>query len=74
MPTIQIWIDLWTTNSAIAINKSGKTEIIKNFERDEFTPSVYWFDKAKNPLVWKRAYGNFINMQIMRMFEILSLR
>ena len=56
MPTIQIWIDLWTTNSAIAINKSGKTEIIKNFERDEFTPSVYWFDKAKNPLVWKRAY------------------
>lgn len=56
MPTIQIWIDLWTTNSAIAINKSGKTEIIKNFERDEFTPSVYWFDKAKNPLIWKRAY------------------
>jgi len=56
MSTIQIGIDLGTTNSAIAYNNGGKIEIIKNFEMDEFTPSVFGYDKAKNPLVWKRAY------------------
>ena len=56
MTTIQIGIDLGTTNSAIAINSTWNIEVIKNFERDEFTPSVFWFDKAKNPLVGKRAY------------------
>jgi len=56
MNTIQIWIDLWTTNSAITYNNSWKIEVIKNFELDDFTPSVFWYDKAKNPLVWKRAY------------------
>jgi len=56
MSTIQIWIDLWTTNSAIAYNNAWKIEVIKNFELDEFTPSVFWYDKAKNSLVWKRAY------------------
>ena len=56
MSTIQIWIDLWTTNSAIAYNNAWNIEVIKNFELDEFTPSVFWYDKAKNPLVWKRAY------------------
>lgn len=56
MSTIQIGIDLWTTNSAIAYNNWWDIEIIKNFEMDEFTPSVFGYDKAKNPLVWKRAY------------------
>jgi molecular chaperone DnaK len=41
MATIQIGIDLGTTNSAIAVNHAGKIEIIKNFDRDEFTPSVF---------------------------------
>ena len=56
MSTIQIWIDLWTTNSSIAYNNSWKIEIIKNFEMDEFTPSVFGYDKSKNALVWKRAF------------------
>lgn len=56
MSTIQIWIDLWTTNSAIAYNNAWNIEVIKNFELDEFTPSVFWYDKAKNTLVWKKAY------------------
>lgn len=56
MSTIKIGIDLWTTNSAIAYNNWWDIEIIKNFEMDEFTPSVFGYDKAKNPLVWKRAY------------------
>jgi molecular chaperone DnaK len=56
MSTIQIWIDLWTTNSAIAYNNSWKIEVIKNLEQGDFTPSVFWYDKAKNALVWKKAY------------------
>ncbi|MBS8122197.1 Hsp70 family protein [Candidatus Vampirococcus lugosii] len=56
MSTIQIGIDLGTTNSAIAYNNCGNIEIIKNFEMDEFTPSVFGYDKANNPLVGKRAY------------------
>ena len=52
---IQIGIDLGTTNSEIAANVKGKIEIIKNSEGDEYTPSVFGFDKAKNKVVGKRA-------------------
>ncbi len=53
---IQIGIDLGTTNSSIAINNKGNVEIIKNADRDEYTPSVFGVDKAKNKIVGKRAY------------------
>jgi len=53
---IQVGIDLGTTNSEIAINNNGKVEIIKNVFGDEYTPSVFGFDKAKNKVVGKRAY------------------
>lgn len=53
---IQIGIDLGTTNSSIAVNNKGKIEIIKNADRDEYTPSVFGIDKAKNKVVGKRAY------------------
>ncbi|MDO8657593.1 MAG: Hsp70 family protein [Candidatus Levybacteria bacterium] len=53
---IQIGIDLGTTNSSIAINKNGTTEVIKNADRDEYAPSVFGIDKAKNKVVGKRAY------------------
>lgn len=53
---IQIGIDLGTTNSEIAINRSGKPEIVKNVFGDEYTPSVFGIDKAKNKVVGKRAY------------------
>lgn len=53
---IQIGIDLGTTNSSIAVNNKGKIEIIKNADRDEYTPSVFGIDKAKNKVVGRRAY------------------
>jgi molecular chaperone DnaK len=53
---IQIGIDLGTTNSEIAINNSGKIEIVKNVFGDEYTPSVFGIDKSKNKVVGKRSY------------------
>lgn len=53
---IQIGIDLGTTNSEIAVNAKGNIDVIKNPEGDEYTPSVFGFDKAKNKIVGKRAY------------------
>ena len=53
---IQIGIDLGTTNSEIAISNNGKIEIVKNVFGDEYTPSVFGFDKAENKVVGKRAY------------------
>ncbi|MFA5781751.1 MAG: Hsp70 family protein [Bacteroidales bacterium] len=54
--SIQIGIDLGTTNSEIAINNNGKIEIVKNVFGDEYTPSVFGVDKSKNKVVGKRAY------------------
>ena len=57
---IQIGIDLGTTNSEIAIN-NNKIEIIKNMFGDEYTPSVFGIDKAKNKVVGKIAYERLYN-------------
>jgi len=53
---IQIGIDLGTTNSEIAVNNKGNVEIVKNIFNDEYTPSVFGVDKAKNKIVGKRSY------------------
>ncbi|NQU83548.1 MAG: Hsp70 family protein, partial [Parcubacteria group bacterium] len=42
--------------SEVAINNNGKIEIIKNIFGDEYTPSVFGIDKAKNKIVGKHAY------------------
>jgi len=53
---IQIGIDLGTTNSEVAANNKSHIEIVKNIFNDEYTPSVFGVDKAKNKVVGKRAY------------------
>jgi molecular chaperone DnaK len=53
---IQIGIDLGTTNSESAVNSGETVEIIKNIWQDEYTPSVFGFDKSKNKVVGKKAY------------------
>lgn len=53
---IQIGIDLGTTNSEVAVNRNNEIEIVKNVFGDEYTPSVFGIDKAKNKVVGKRAY------------------
>src|SRR5258706_14905313 len=54
--TVQIGIDLGTTNSSIAINDKGKIIVIKNIFQEEFTPSVFGFDRSENKIVGKKAY------------------
>jgi len=54
--TIQIGIDLGTTNSEIAISHSDKIEIVKNGFGLEYTPSVFGFDISNNVRVGKIAY------------------
>lgn len=57
--TIQIGIDLGTTNSSVAINSNGTIEIVKKPGGVEYTPSVFGFDKAKNKVVGQKAYENY---------------
>lgn len=54
--TIKIWIDLWTTNSAVVINNNWKFEVIKNSDQMDYTPSVFGYNKWKNIQVWQKAY------------------
>ncbi len=54
--TIQIGIDLGTTNSEVAISNKGNVEIVKNGYGDQYTPSVFAIDKSKNRIVGKKAY------------------
>ena len=54
--TIQIGIDLGTTNSSIAVNVNGKPEIIKKPGGVGYTPSVFGFNKTGNKIVGQKAY------------------
>lgn len=53
---INIGIDLGTTNSAIAVNIGGRTEIVKNGAGSDYTPSVFGIDKSDNKVVGIKAY------------------
>ena len=54
---INIGIDLGTTNSAIAISRNGKVELIKSGPgQPEYTPSVFGIDKSNNKVVGQKAY------------------
>lgn len=53
---INIGIDLGTTNSAVVVNYSGKTEIVKNSAGSDYTPSVFGIDKSGNKIVGVKAY------------------
>lgn len=55
MKTIEIGIDLGTTNSAIAAVKNGEIEIIKNSNGEEATPSIVFADKNGKLIVGSKA-------------------
>lgn len=59
MNNIEIGIDLGTTNSEVAIFNNGYIEIVKNTYGDEFTPSVFGINKAKDEEVGKRPYEKY---------------
>ena len=55
--TIQIGIDLGTTNSELAIvDEKGEIIIVNNTFGDRFTPSVFGISKAGAEVVGKKAY------------------
>lgn len=53
--TIDFGIDLGTTNSAIAILRGTITEIIKNSDQNDITPSAVMIDKRNTTRVGKAA-------------------
>ncbi len=57
--TIQIGIDLGTTNSSISINNKGNIEVIKKAGGVEYTPSIFGFNRDKNKVVGQKAYDNY---------------
>jgi len=55
---VDFGIDLGTTNSSIAVLKGTQTEVIKNNEGFEYTPSVVHYDKKDRLRVGARAKEN----------------
>lgn len=53
--TIDFGIDLGTTNSEIAVFTAGRSEIVKDSENREATPSAVWFDAKGRKHVGQRA-------------------
>lgn len=55
--TINIGIDLGTTNSEVAINIDNDVEVVKSGPgQPEYTPSVFGINKAGNKIVGQQAY------------------
>lgn len=55
MKTIEVGIDLGTTNSAVAVAAGDDVAIVKNSLGDETTPSVIFADKNGNLVVGSKA-------------------
>lgn len=55
MQTIQIGIDLGTTNSSVAIIQDGEVQILKNALGEESTPSIVFADRNGNVVVGSKA-------------------
>jgi molecular chaperone DnaK len=53
--TIDIGIDLGTTNSCIAVLKGTEVEVLRNNEDMECTPSAVWLDRKDRMHVGQRA-------------------
>lgn len=58
--TIDFGIDLGTTNSSIAVLRGTDTEVVKNNENMEITPSAVWIDKKSSLYVGRHAKERLI--------------
>lgn len=54
--TISIGIDLGTTNSATSVINGSGVKIVKNFNTDQYTPSVFGIDPGGNKRVGQKPY------------------
>jgi len=57
--TIDLGIDLGTTNSCIALLKGTEVEILRNNDGQETTPSAVWLDRKDRLHVGQRARDQF---------------
>lgn len=55
MSTIEIGIDLGTTNSSVAVIQNNETQILKNALGEESTPSVVYADRNGNIVIGSKA-------------------
>lgn len=55
MSTIQIGIDLGTTNSSVAVIQKNEAQILKNALGEESTPSIIYADRNGNIVVGSKA-------------------
>ena len=55
MSTIEIGIDLGTTNSSVAVIQQSEVHILKNALGEESTPSVIYADRNGNIVVGSKA-------------------
>ncbi|GAA4033917.1 hypothetical protein GCM10022247_68750 [Allokutzneria multivorans] len=53
--TVDVGIDLGTTNSAVALLHGVDTEVLKNNDGDETTPSAVWVDRRERLYVGRAA-------------------
>src|SRR3954470_9794734 len=53
--TIDLGIDLGTTNSCIAHLKGTEVEILRNNDGQDYTPSAVWLDRKDRLYVGQRA-------------------
>lgn len=60
MATIDVGIDLGTTNSAVAIVQQGRPSVVPNFLGELTTPSVVHIDPAATITIGRRAYERLL--------------
>ena len=59
--TIDFGIDLGTTNSEISCMENGEIRVLKNYKREEYTPSVVRIDEKGTIIVGRKAYERLID-------------
>ncbi|MFC8798483.1 Hsp70 family protein [Promicromonospora sp. NPDC057138] len=59
--TIDVGIDLGTTNSAVAMAKGAGAEVVRNNHNQEFTPSAVYLSRSGNVLVGQKASDRVVS-------------
>lgn len=59
--TIDFGIDLGTTNSAIGYMDKGEAKVLKNYKREDYTPSVVRIDNKGTVIVGRKAYERLVD-------------
>src|SRR5215210_6953417 len=58
--TVDVGIDLGTSNSAVAVAVEGEVEVVRNNENSEITPSVVRFLPNRSVQIGRKAYEHHV--------------